>query len=53
MPRYFFHISDGRRTYPDPLGVALPSLRPQRLMPVRMLKPCRRVGWPSAGPTGG
>jgi hypothetical protein len=26
MPRYFFHISDGRRTYPDPLGIALPSL---------------------------
>jgi len=30
MPRYFFHISDGRRTYPDPWGVALPSLEAAR-----------------------
>ena len=30
MLRYFFHISDGRRTYPDPLGVVLPSLAAAR-----------------------
>lgn len=30
MPRYFFHISDGRHTYPDPLGIALPSLKAAR-----------------------
>ena len=30
MPRYFFHISDGRRTYPDPSGVTLPSFEAAR-----------------------
>jgi hypothetical protein len=30
MPRYFFHLSDGRRTYPDPVGVDLDSLEAAR-----------------------
>ncbi len=30
MPRYFFHVCDGRRTLPDPLGCELPDLEAAR-----------------------
>ena len=43
MPRYFFHLTDGCRTYADAAGVELPDISATRQYATEQTRQLRRV----------
>ena len=43
MPRYFFHFSDGKRTFTDSVGIELPGIAAARSQVITQIREMRGI----------